>query len=90
MYRSNYVQALDKTGTAHPQENEMSLVSLNGREPLAYSVADFCDMTGTKPAGIWNAIKRGEIQVARFGRRTLIPHKAAVEWLDRLTAKSNG
>jgi predicted solute-binding protein len=67
----------------------MSLVSLNDR-PISYSVADFCAMTGTKPAGTWNAIKRGEIQVARFGRRTLIPYKAAVEWLDRLTVKSNG
>jgi predicted solute-binding protein len=69
----------------------MSLVSLNDREPLAYSVADFCAVTGTRPAGVWNAIRRGEIQVARFGRRTLIPHKAAVEWLERLTvAKSSG
>ena len=68
----------------------MSWVSLNDREPLAYSVADFCAMTGTKPAGIWNAIKRGEIEVARFGRRTLITRKAAVDWLDRLTAKGSG
>jgi Helix-turn-helix domain len=64
----------------------MSLTSISDSEPrLSYSVEDFCNATGTKPAGVWKAIRRGEIRVARFGRRTLIPHQCAVEWLERLT-----
>jgi excisionase family DNA binding protein len=64
----------------------MSLVS-NDREPISHSIEEFCAITGMKRSGVFNAIKRGEIEVAKYGRRTLIPRSSALEWLERVTVK---
>jgi len=40
-------------------------------EPLAVTVAEACRLTGLGPTKIWQLIGKGEIEVARVGRRTL-------------------
>ena len=66
----------------------MSVMNTSEREPLAYSVGDFCRLIGLGRSTVYNLISKGEIEVAKVGHRRLIPHRAAVALLERSTAKT--
>ena len=63
-------------------------MNISEREPLAYSVEDFCKLIGLGRSTVYNMIKAGETEVAKIGNRRLIPHKSAVALLERHTVKA--
>jgi len=63
-------------------------MNISEREPLAYSVEDFCKLIGLGRSTVYNMIKAGEIKVARIGHRRLIPHRVAVALLEKAVANS--
>jgi excisionase family DNA binding protein len=65
----------------------VSLTNLNEREPLAYTVGDFCRTMGLGRATVYKMIAKGEIQTALIGHKKLIPHAIAVELLNRSIVK---
>jgi excisionase family DNA binding protein len=65
----------------------VSLVSTSELRPIAYSVADFCRVTGLGRPTVYNLINKGEIEVAQVGHRKLITHKAAEALLERSIVK---
>jgi excisionase family DNA binding protein len=69
------------------KERALSLTNLNERDPLAYTVGDFCRAMGLGRATVYKMIAKGEIQTALIGHRKLIPHAIAVELLDRSMVK---
>ena len=54
--------------------------------PLAYSITSFCDATGLGRSFIFDAIRTGELKASKAGRRTIITHPHAVEYLATLPA----
>jgi excisionase family DNA binding protein len=69
-------------------EQHMSMMNVSEREPLAYSVEDFCKLIGLGRSTVYGLIAKREIEVAKVGHRVLIPHRAAVALLERSTAKT--
>jgi excisionase family DNA binding protein len=65
----------------------VSLTNLNERNPLAYTVNDFCRAMGLGRATVYKMIAKGEIQTAQIAHRKLIPHAIAVELLGRSMVK---
>jgi excisionase family DNA binding protein len=62
-------------------------MNFNEREPLAYTVGDFCRAMGLGRATVYKMIAKGEIQTALIGHKKLIPHAIVVELLDRSMVK---
>jgi excisionase family DNA binding protein len=69
-------------------EQHMSMMNVSEREPLAYSVDDFCKLTGLGRSTTYNLINKGELVAAKVGHRVIIPHNAAVALLEKSTAKT--
>lgn len=42
-------------------------------EPLAYSVADACRVSSIGKTNLYKLIKKGQLEVRKVGKRTLIP-----------------
>ena len=53
-------------------------------ERLAYSIRDFCALTGMGRTWVYGEIKAGRLLVKKAGARTLIPVDAARTFLDSL------
>ena len=51
----------------------------------AYSIDTFCKMFSIGRTLAYAEIKAGRLKIAKIGRRTLIPAKAAKDWLDNKT-----
>jgi excisionase family DNA binding protein len=66
----------------------MSLTNISDHERLAYTVADFCRLTGLGRSTVYAMIAKGEISVSQVGHRKLIPHSEAVALLARNMVKS--
>jgi excisionase family DNA binding protein len=53
-----------------------------GPERLGFSVPETAQTLGVSKTALWEAIYRGEVRVARLGRRVIVPKQE----LDRLLA----
>ncbi|WP_421621779.1 helix-turn-helix domain-containing protein [Alkalilimnicola ehrlichii] len=52
--------------------------------PLSYSVNDACRALGIGRTTLYDEIKQGRLRALKVGRRTLIRHRDAEAWLNRL------
>lgn len=50
-------------------------------EPAYVTIQAFCDLCGLGQTSIYAALRRGDIEAIRVGRRTLINSKQALRWL---------
>jgi excisionase family DNA binding protein len=48
----------------------------------AFSVEDFCNSYGVGKTTAYEEINSGRLHAVKVGRRTLIPEKSAMEWLN--------
>jgi predicted DNA-binding transcriptional regulator AlpA len=52
-------------------------------EKQAYSVKEFCQLFSISPAHLYKLNKNGKgPTMIKAGRKTLIPHRAAMEWIE--------
>ena len=58
------------------------MLNLQGR--LAYSISEFCKLTSIGRSRAYEEMRTKRLRVVKCGRRTLVPAKAALEWLARL------
>jgi excisionase family DNA binding protein len=68
----------------------MSLTNISEREPLAYTVSDFCRAVGLGRSTVNNMIASGDLESVKIGYRRLIPYAEAVALLERNTVKRSG
>jgi len=54
---------------------------------MAYSVAEACELLSVGRTTLYHAIKRGELQVTKIGRRTVIRAEFLRAFVDGLPAK---
>ena len=59
-------------------------LSASGGAPLAYSIDRFCKRSGLGRSFVYAAIKAGELQARKAGRRTLILHDEGERYLRSL------
>ena len=52
--------------------------------PIAYRVAEACEIARVGRTTLYSAIRNGDLQVRKVGRRTLIPAAELSRWLDAL------
>jgi excisionase family DNA binding protein len=52
------------------------------KTPLAYSIAEACVVSSIGRTTLYAAIKSGELQTRKVGRRTLITAPALISWLN--------
>lgn len=56
----------------------------DGGQRLCLSVAETAQSLGVSKPTVWAAIARGDLRVARTGRRVLVPVASIHEWLTEL------
>jgi excisionase family DNA binding protein len=61
----------------------VSLTNLSEREPLAFTIGDFCRAVGLGRSTVYALLDKGELESVKIGYRRLIPYKAAQDLLER-------
>jgi hypothetical protein len=56
------------------------------QHPINWRVNPFCEAHGICRTSFYEEVKRGEIKVIKFGKRTLIPDTEAKAWQARKLA----
>jgi len=57
--------------------------------PINWRVNDFCAAHGICRTSFYEEVKRGEIRVIKFGKRTLVPDAEAKAWQARKETASS-
>jgi excisionase family DNA binding protein len=57
------------------------------RLPIAYSIAGACEVSNLGRTTIYAAIKRGELETCKIGRRRLVTDEALRAWLAAMRCK---
>ena len=60
---------------------------MNKSRPLAHSISDACAMCSVGRTTIYAAIKRGELQTCKIGRRRIVTDEALKSWLATMRCK---
>jgi excisionase family DNA binding protein len=53
-------------------------------ERLAYRIGEFCHAIGLGRTRVYREIANGRLEVVKVGRRTLVPRRAADEFISHL------
>ncbi len=64
--------------------------TVTGDERLCLSVTETATTLGVSKPTVWAAIARGELRVARAGRRVLVPVASIHDWLRSITDTCDG
>jgi excisionase family DNA binding protein len=65
-------------------------LSVTGYGRLCLSVTETANAVGVSKPLVWQAIARGDLTVARAGRRVLVPVAAIHNWIRSMTGTNQG
>ena len=60
----------------------------NRADRLSYTIAQFCEATGTTRSATYKAIAEGALQTFKIGRRRMVSARAAQDYIGKLEAAS--